>query len=338
MHAAKSNRVKLGENLNPLEDATGVDSVDFSADIDNVIGKIDKLKVMYDSGKIDADILRYIPGMSRIMYQGQIDWIDTQKSYAASTYTDMEMLEFVIELTANHYLNFSNIILCLPVTFRKTSDKAAAIDDDIIPVNNFFAHWVKDLNIKRYGDDIAVLPINKTLDIYRYSESMLKHLPDDALKTFQKELLYSKKPIIIKGNAANTIADRRNHIHAAARNSNTDANIEDRIAKFNKDDALSKKKVYRIPLKYLVDIGFVNLPTAFNVKFVFHLEKTLARLFESRAKSANTTAGAAAPLPTTALDANVYFHAIPYLQYEQIKLNQYVQQIHNQGHKFQKGP
>ena len=56
MQAAKSNRVKLGENLNPLEDATGVDSVDFSTDIDNIIGKIDKLKVMYNSGKIDADI------------------------------------------------------------------------------------------------------------------------------------------------------------------------------------------------------------------------------------------------------------------------------------------
>ena len=39
---------------------------------------------------------------------------------------------------------------------------------------------------------------------------MLKHLPDDVLKTFQKELLYIKKPVIIKGNAANTIADRRN--------------------------------------------------------------------------------------------------------------------------------
>ena len=70
-----------------------------------------------------------------------------------------------------------------------------------------------------------------------------------------------------------------------------------------------------------MDIGFVNLPTAFNVKFVFNLEKTLAKIFESRAKTANTTAGAAAPVPTTAPDANVYFHAIPYLQYEQIKLN-----------------
>ena len=70
----------MGENLNPLEDATGVDAVDFSADIDNVISKIDKLKFMYDSGQIDADILRYIPGMSKIMYQSQIDWIDTKKN------------------------------------------------------------------------------------------------------------------------------------------------------------------------------------------------------------------------------------------------------------------
>ena len=97
----------------------------------------------------------------------------------------MQMLEFVIELTANHYLNFSSIILCLPITFRKTSNKAQAIDGDMIPVNNFFAHWIKDVNIKRYGDDIAVLPISKTLDIYRYSEAMLKQLQDDLLKTFQ---------------------------------------------------------------------------------------------------------------------------------------------------------
>ena len=51
---------------------------------------------------------------------------------------------------------------------------------------------------------------------------MLKHLPDDVLKTFQGDILYSKKPVIIKGNAANTIDDRRNHIAAAARNSNTE--------------------------------------------------------------------------------------------------------------------
>ena len=33
MQSAKSNSVKLGENLNPLDDATGVDAVDVSADL-----------------------------------------------------------------------------------------------------------------------------------------------------------------------------------------------------------------------------------------------------------------------------------------------------------------
>ena len=79
MQSAKSNRVKLGENLNRLEDATGVDAVDFSADLDNLINKLDELAELYDTGKVDADLLRYIPGMSKIMYQGQIDWIERKK-------------------------------------------------------------------------------------------------------------------------------------------------------------------------------------------------------------------------------------------------------------------
>ena len=80
MQSARSDRVKLGEKLNPLKDATGVEAVDFSADIEYLIGKIDKLKSLYDEGQVDADILRYITGMSKIMYQGQIDWIDTKKN------------------------------------------------------------------------------------------------------------------------------------------------------------------------------------------------------------------------------------------------------------------
>ena len=236
--------------------------------------------------------------MNKIMYQGQLNYIETRKAHASSTYTDMEQLEFVIELTADKFLNFSTIELCIPMTFRKKSNKAQPIDGNMI------------------------MPINKTLDIYRYSDAMLKHLPDDVLATFQEELLYSKKPVIIKGNANNTIADRRNHIAAAARNSNTDSNINDRIAKFNNDNQLFDQKVYRIPLKYLVDIGLINLPTEFNIKFTFNLEKTAAKLFETKAKLANKTGGQPADLPTDPPDASPYFYATPYLQYEQLTLSE----------------
>ena len=113
----------MGENLNPIEDVTGVDAADFSTDIDNLIGKLDKLTDLYGTGKVDADILRYIPGMSKIMYQGQLDHVETKKSYAESTYTNKEMIEFNLNKTANHYVNFSNMVLCLPVTFRKKPSK-----------------------------------------------------------------------------------------------------------------------------------------------------------------------------------------------------------------------
>ena len=321
MQAAKSNRVHLGENLNPLKDAQGIESIDFSADIDNLIEKLDKLSVLYDTGKVDVDVIKYIPGMSQVSYQGQIDFIDTKRTYAVSTYTDMQQLEFNLEVVANHYINFSNMVVCFPIAFRKRTNKAQAINANIIPVNNFFAHWIKDITVKRYGDDIAVLLINTTLETYRYSESMLKHLLDDVLATFQKDLLYSNKKVIVKGNAANTLNDRRSHIAAAANNSETDADIDDRIAKFNNNNALYNLKVYRVPLRYLVDLGLVNIPTSFDVKMIFNLEQKLSRLFESKAKITHLASGAAAPLPTAEPDVNVYWNSIPYVQYELVKLN-----------------
>ena len=158
MQAAVSNRVKLGKPLDPLEDATGAASVDFSADIDNLLKKLDKINDLYENGRVDSDLLRYIPGMSKIMHQGQIDWIQTKKAYASSTYTDKQLLEFNIELNKNHYMNFSNMAACLPVVFRKVINKAQAIDADMIPANNFVMHWIKDISIERYGEDIAILP------------------------------------------------------------------------------------------------------------------------------------------------------------------------------------
>ena len=137
MQAAASEKVKLGQNLNPSNDSAGVDSIDYSANVDDLVNKVKKLKNLYEKGQIDADVLRYVPGMNKIMYQGQLNYIETKKAHISSTYTDMEQLEFVIELSADKFLNFSTIELCLPMTFRKTTNKAQAIDGDMIPVNNF---------------------------------------------------------------------------------------------------------------------------------------------------------------------------------------------------------
>ena len=92
-------------------------------------------------------------------------------------------------------------------------------------VNNFFAHFIKEINIKRYGDDVRILPANNTVDIYRYSYAMLKHMPDDVSKTYDKTLLYSKKAIKLANNN-----DRRPNNTDSSR---TDDNLDDQIKQFH---------------------------------------------------------------------------------------------------------
>ena len=62
-----------------------------------------------------------------------------------------------------------------------------------ITAKNFFAHWIKEIDIKCLSDDIPILPTTNTIDIYKYSNVMLKHLPEKALKVIENNLLYSKK-------------------------------------------------------------------------------------------------------------------------------------------------
>ena len=54
----------------------------------------------------------------------------------------MKILEFVLELTANTYSNYSSMELISPVQFTKTANKTAKIDADVIIVNNFLRHWI----------------------------------------------------------------------------------------------------------------------------------------------------------------------------------------------------
>ena len=87
------------------------------------------------------------------------------------------------------------MLLCFPITIRKHINVTQAIDGDMITVNICFVHWVKEISIKRYGDNLAILPLNNVTEIYRYPEAMLKHLPEKPLETFQKELLYSNEKV-----------------------------------------------------------------------------------------------------------------------------------------------
>ena len=121
------------------------------------------------------------------------------------------------------------------------------INPDLITVNSLFAYWIKELNMTKYREDTQILPTNTPLGIYGYSDAILKHLSKDSLKAMEKTLLYSKKLV-------QYTRDFDRHLNNNAKaNNRTSENIKKRLQKFT--NTIRTNETYRIPLKYLCNIG-----------------------------------------------------------------------------------
>ena len=75
------------------------------------------------TGKCDKDLVRYIPGVLDLKFQGMLEDIDTREKVAHSSYTDMEELDFQIMLTDNYYVNPNSIHICFPIKILKNLTK-----------------------------------------------------------------------------------------------------------------------------------------------------------------------------------------------------------------------
>ena len=65
----------------------------------------------------------------------------------------------------------------------------------MIALNNFFCHWIKEINITKHGSGKQLIPTSPFYEIYQYSYSMLKHLPEKSLKKLEKTMIYRKKTV-----------------------------------------------------------------------------------------------------------------------------------------------
>ena len=302
--------------LNPLKDAVGVTSVDYSSQYNALSKKVDNLKNFVETGNAEGAMLAYLPGLADPKYQGQIKGINEKKAYADDTYTAQKIAEFNIQLTNNEYMNFHDVQICFPMRIRKKTNVANDIDNTMITVNNFFAHWIKEIDIKKLGDDQPILPTINTVEIYKYSDQILKHLPSADLEMIENDLLYSRKKVKIPAAGG----DRRKkytrpvngNVAAEPIANRTDANLNERIEKFG--DQIGDDYIYRIPLKYISELGFVNQPVKFDTKWKIFFESEMSRLFESKAQLA--TAATAIPEP----DVKIILTAAPYLLYHQFNL------------------
>ena len=170
-------------------------------------------------------------------------------------------------------------------------------------------HWIKELDIKRYGDDIPILPLTNTVRIYKYSDVILKHMEGDVLKTIQNDLLYSNRKVSLPTGRA-----RRKHYTTQNADvvNRTDENLDEKLGKFS--DQLQNEYYYIIPLRFLCDLGLVNQPVKFNTKWLIKFEQDYQKLFETKANQANDAL-------LTSVDAKIILIATPYPLLEQFKFD-----------------
>ena len=276
MQNAVSDKIQLGETLNPLNDYGGVPSINNEETLENLIRKVDKVRGFVATGKADGDLSRYYPNILLMTRQVQIVGKLPRKSYASITYSDKKQLEFVLDLTANTYSNCSTMEIYLSLKFTKKTNKALQMDAQMMTVNNFLGHWFTDIDIRRYLDDMMILPTNNSVDIYQYSNAQMKYLPEKSVKNFLKTMLYSNKPVYL---AAST--DRRPN-NDTGDNKRSDPNLTYLIPQLK--DYIFEKDVYRIPLTLVCDLGKVNFAMKTDTRIIITLERNMNKLFESKRK------------------------------------------------------
>ena len=278
MQKSITNNIQIGQTLNPAKDYGAVSSINDEGTLENIIGKLDKSKDFIATGVAGEDLGRYYPNIYPITRQAQIASDFPKKAYASDNYVDKKMLEFTIQMTANTYSNYSTMEICLPIQFVKKSAKTTALDATMTVVNNFFGHWFTNIDIRRYPDDISILPTNNSVSIANYSNAQMKYLPAKSVKKLLKTMLYSNKPLYITNNN-----DRRlnNSNNAADR---TDENLTYRIKELA--NTLKAQTVYRIPLLYFCDLGKVNFSVNTDTRIKINLERNMSKLFETNAKLA----------------------------------------------------
>ena len=76
MQKAISDKIQLGQTLNPLKDYSGVPSVNNEGTLENLIGKVDNVTGFVATGKADGDLSRYYPNILPITIKSLANCIE----------------------------------------------------------------------------------------------------------------------------------------------------------------------------------------------------------------------------------------------------------------------
>ena len=114
----------------------------------------------------------------------------------------------------------------------------------MMTINNVFGHWFTDIDIRRYPNDMLILPTNNSVSIANYSNAQMKHLPEKSIKKLAKTMSYSNKAVYLDDND-----NRRSHNSATAA-VRTDLNLTERTKLFK--NYIFQKKSLRNPFNFVM--------------------------------------------------------------------------------------
>ena len=105
--------------LNPLKDTVGVSAIDYSAEFDGLYKRLNSVEALLEKKKATRELIRYLGGLAKLLYQGQLKGTLPKKAHADDTYKDLKTAEFTIQLSANQYMNFHSVHLVFPLKVKK---------------------------------------------------------------------------------------------------------------------------------------------------------------------------------------------------------------------------
>lgn len=146
---------------------------------------------------------------------------------AHTSYKDKENIDFELILDKNYNRNLNSLHLGFPIRFRKLSNATQDLDLNLLAVNNFLPHWIKEIDVIKYGTN----------------------------NNYSQQLPHKKYIGIL------TQYDRRSHNNDDTTKRN-DGDIEDREERFVVPS--ESKYVYRISPKYFCNLGKINFQQKFH--------------------------------------------------------------------------
>ena len=86
-----SDRVFLGETLNPYDDPRKSTAIDRTAsNYNDAKEKVHKIRDLIGTGRYDENLAKYIPALLELAFHGMSEVIDTKEKTAHPSYKDIE--------------------------------------------------------------------------------------------------------------------------------------------------------------------------------------------------------------------------------------------------------